>query len=187
MNPQPGWDLQDRLKVSQNELARLLGLSTGFMSQLLNGTRSLSPRTQRRIQRFFGDVGPDELFIVVGPDAQGPDLAVRIKREADSIADGTQVSLAAILPPGSTEMPKDFPRRLVAIKEATRLPWTQFAYVVGVSPRQMYRWRKEGAKPGGGAMLSLFRLVQIIPNGQQMLLGDAPQDGRTRPPRKDGR
>ena len=178
MNPQPVWDLQDRLKVSQNELARLLGLSTAYMSQLMNGTRSPSPRTQRRIQTFFGDVSPDELFIAVGPDAQGSDLAVRIRREADSIADGTQVSLAAILPPGSTEMPKDFPRRLVAIKEAIRLPWIQFAYVVGVSPRQMYRWRKEGAKPGGGAMLSLFRLVQIIPNGQQMLLGDAPQDGR---------
>ncbi len=147
------------------------------MSQLMNGTRSPSPRTQRRIQRFFGDVSPDELFIAAEPDAQGPDPSVRIKREADSIADGTQVSLAAILPPGSTEMPKDFPR-LVAIKEATRLPWTQFAYVVGVSQRQMYRWRKEGAKPGGGAMLSLFRLVQIIPNGQQMLLGDPPQDGR---------
>ena len=166
MNPQPVWDLQDRLKVSQNELARLLGLSTAYMSQLLNGTRSPSPRTQRRIQRFFGDVSPDELFIVVGPDAQGPDPSVRMKREADSIADGTQVSLAAILPPpGATEMPRDFPRRLVAIKEAIRLPWTQFAYVVGVSPRQMDRWRNEGAKPGGGAMLSLFRLVQLIPTG----------------------
>ena len=155
VEPQPVWDLQDRLKVSQNELARLLGLSTGFMSQLLNGTRYPSPRTQRRIQRFFGDVSPDELFIVVEPDAQGPDPSVRIKREADSIADGTQVSLAAILPPGSTEMPKDFPKRLVASLMATSLPWIQFAYVVGgqskadgpLEKRRREVWRRGDALP----------------------------------------
>lgn len=40
-----------RLNLSQNELARHLGLSSGFMSQLLTGRRYVGPRTRRLLMK----------------------------------------------------------------------------------------------------------------------------------------
>ena len=59
------WDRLDRLNMTQNDLARLLGISTGYLSRLVNGTRSPSPRMRRRIQEVLGCSEFDELFIVV--------------------------------------------------------------------------------------------------------------------------
>jgi transcriptional regulator with XRE-family HTH domain len=38
-----------RLNISQNELARTIGLTSGFMSQLLTGRRLAGPVTRRRL------------------------------------------------------------------------------------------------------------------------------------------
>ena len=61
------WDLLSRLNLSKNEVAELVCLSTGYLSQVLNGRRNASPATRRRLQEVLG-VGFDELFIVEGPD-----------------------------------------------------------------------------------------------------------------------
>lgn len=58
------WQLLDERGISQNELARMCGLSSGYMSQLVGGTRSPSPRVRRRIQQALGITDFDELFII---------------------------------------------------------------------------------------------------------------------------
>ena len=192
MNAQAVWDHLDALKLSQNDLARQLGLSQGYLSQLINGTRFASPRIQRRFQRALGDVELDELFTVVDPDPAGASAkkrrlpAVKRKRDAHSTTEEVQTSLAAILPPGTSALPSDFPDRLERLKKASGLTWNQLGEKVGVDPRQLIRWRG-GSEPSGGAMLSLIRLTQVLPEGQQMLFGDVRQSGRRRSPRKDGR
>ena len=74
-------------------------------------------------------------------------------------------------PPGVALMPEDFPRRLAALRERTGLPWERMAVCMGVDPRQLWRWR-QGASPGGGAMLSLVRFATRVPGGLGELLGE---------------
>ena len=47
---------------SQRWLAKKLGISSGYMAQLLNGTRCPSPKTREKIQEHFKDWAFDELF-----------------------------------------------------------------------------------------------------------------------------
>ena len=58
------WRLLDQREMSQNEFARLCGLSSGYMSQLLGGKRSPSAPVRSRIQDVLGVTDFDELFIV---------------------------------------------------------------------------------------------------------------------------
>ena len=58
------WRLLDERDISQNELARLCGLSSGYMSQLVSGKRSPSAPVRRRIQEALGVTDFDELFIM---------------------------------------------------------------------------------------------------------------------------
>ena len=44
----------ERLNMSQNRLADLAGLTSGYISMLLTGKRSASPDTRRRIQQALG-------------------------------------------------------------------------------------------------------------------------------------
>ncbi len=74
-------------------------------------------------------------------------------------------------PPGVALMPEDFAERLEAVRERTGLPWERMAACMGVDPRQLWRWR-QGASPGGGAMLSLVRFATRVPEGLGELLGE---------------
>ena len=74
-------------------------------------------------------------------------------------------------PPGVALMPEDFAERLQAVRERTGLPWERMAVCMGVDPRQLWRWR-QGASPGGGAMLSLVRFATRVPEGLGELLGE---------------
>ena len=56
------YDILDRLHMSQSELARQAGLSTGYVSQVISGKRTPSPPVRRRIQRALGVDDFDELF-----------------------------------------------------------------------------------------------------------------------------
>ena len=58
------WSLLDERDISQNELARLCGLSSGYMSQLMSGKRSPSAHVRRDIQNALGVTDFDELFII---------------------------------------------------------------------------------------------------------------------------
>ena len=56
-----------RLNVSQNELARRLDLTSGFLSQLLNGKRFAGPDTRRKIMEALPGIPFDDIFEEVIP------------------------------------------------------------------------------------------------------------------------
>ncbi len=62
------WDWLNRRNLSQNDLANLLGVSSGHLSRLINGRRSPSPRMRRSLMETLGRSEFDDLFIVVSSD-----------------------------------------------------------------------------------------------------------------------
>ena len=67
-------------------------------------------------------------------------------------------------------LPDDFPVRLERLREASGLTWSGMARAIGVSHKQIYRWRK-GVEPCGGALQSLYEFADSIPGGLAILLG----------------
>lgn len=63
LNPEAVWQLLDRLKISQNQLAHRCGISSGYMSQLVCGKRKPSPEIQRQIRKALRKPDLDDLFI----------------------------------------------------------------------------------------------------------------------------
>lgn len=59
------WDRLNRLNMSQNDLARALGVSTGHLSRLINGRRCPSPRMRKLLMEVLDCSEFDELFAVV--------------------------------------------------------------------------------------------------------------------------
>ena len=72
---------------------------------------------------------------------------------------------------GTAQLPEDFPQRLCRLKELTGLSWSQLCDVLGVSSKQMRRWRK-GIEPCGGAMLSINWVASQIPGGLDVIMGE---------------
>ena len=56
--------------ISQNELARLVGTSSGYMSDLVSGKRSPSPHMRRLLQQVLGVTDFDDMFIIRRVDDQ---------------------------------------------------------------------------------------------------------------------
>ena len=81
-------------------------------------------------------------------------------------------SALLLIPPGTALMPDDFADTLKAIKEMTGLSWERMASAMGVDSRQLWRWRKEGGEPNGGAMLALVRLAVRVPDGLALLIDE---------------
>ena len=50
------WELLNRLNMTQNELARLVGTSSGYLSQLMSGTRCPSADIRKRLVALPGVV-----------------------------------------------------------------------------------------------------------------------------------
>ena len=69
LNPYAVWDRLNRANLSQNELARQMGISSGYLSQLITGQRRPSPRMRRRLQQALDIARFDDLFIVERGDA----------------------------------------------------------------------------------------------------------------------
>ena len=65
LNPAPVWALLDERGISQNELARLVGISSGYLSQLMRGTAHPSPQVRESLQRELG-LDFDDLFTITG-------------------------------------------------------------------------------------------------------------------------
>ena len=67
------WELLDQLGISQNQLARRCGITSGHLSHLMNGRRSPSPRIRRRLQEVLGidDFHWLFIFVPVGDDGDG--------------------------------------------------------------------------------------------------------------------
>ena len=58
------WDRLDLLNMSQNELARTVGITSGYLSQLMSGTRCPSAEMRQRLQDVLGFDSFDDLFIL---------------------------------------------------------------------------------------------------------------------------
>jgi transcriptional regulator with XRE-family HTH domain len=54
-----------RKNKSQNWLAHRLELTSGYMSQLLNCSRSPSPKLREKLMKQFPKSGFDDLFVIV--------------------------------------------------------------------------------------------------------------------------
>ena len=67
-------------------------------------------------------------------------------------------------------LPDDFPERLERLREASGLTWSGMARALGVSHKQIYRWRN-GVEPCGGAIHSLYLFADGIPGGLAILMG----------------
>ena len=50
--------------MSQNQLAHVMGSTSGYLSQLLNGQRNPSPKMRRRLLQALGNPPFDEVFIL---------------------------------------------------------------------------------------------------------------------------
>lgn len=69
VNPHAVWDLLNRLNMTQNELARLLDTSSGYLSQLMSGTRCPSAAFRKKLMSALGVTEFDDLFILERVDA----------------------------------------------------------------------------------------------------------------------
>ena len=63
LEPRGVWERLNRLNMTQNELARLAGISSGYLSQLMTGKRRPGPETRRRLLQAFSATF-DDLFIL---------------------------------------------------------------------------------------------------------------------------
>ena len=59
------WAFLDERGISQNELARRVGISSGYLSQLMSGNAHPSPQVRESLQRELG-LDFDDLFTITG-------------------------------------------------------------------------------------------------------------------------
>lgn len=71
LNPVAVWELLDQLNISQNQLARMAGISPGHLSLLMNGKRSPAPGVRRRLMKALGVQDFHVLFVMERPAASG--------------------------------------------------------------------------------------------------------------------
>ena len=72
--------------------------------------------------------------------------------------------------PFDSLLPEDFAERLKRLREVSGLTWSGMARALGVSHKQIYRWR-DGVEPCGGAMHSLYLFADQLPGGLDILMG----------------
>ena len=89
----------------------------------------------------------------------------------------TNVATPVAIPPGVALLPEDFREKLEAIKGLTGLSWEGMAVAMGVDSRQLWRWRRHGVQPSGGAILALVRLALVrlalwVPGGLAVLVDE---------------
>ena len=63
LEPRAVWERLNRRNMTQNELARLAGISSGYLSQLITGKRRPGPETRRRLQQALA-AAFDALFVL---------------------------------------------------------------------------------------------------------------------------
>lgn len=63
LEPHAVWERLNRLNMTQNELARLAGISSGYLSQLMTGKRRPGPGTRRCLLQAL-EAAFDDLFIL---------------------------------------------------------------------------------------------------------------------------
>jgi len=68
LDPDKAWERLKVLNMSQNDLARLIERSPGFVSDLFNGRRYASGETRRRLMEVLGVNQFEDLFILEETD-----------------------------------------------------------------------------------------------------------------------
>ena len=68
LNPHKVWAILNRLNMTQNELARLVGTSSSYLSQLMSGTRCPSAAFRKKLMDALGVIDFDDLFILEAAD-----------------------------------------------------------------------------------------------------------------------
>ena len=68
VRPEVVWDHLHRCHIAQNEFARRVDMNPGYLSQVLSGQRSPSPRRRRRLQEELGIDDFDDLFYLERDD-----------------------------------------------------------------------------------------------------------------------
>ena len=69
LNNEAVWGYIAEANLSQNDLARTLGISSGYLSQLVTGSRSPSPKLRRRMLDVLAPLPFATLFRVVESEA----------------------------------------------------------------------------------------------------------------------
>ncbi len=64
LNSHAVWELLNRRNMTQNELARLVDTSSGYLSQLISGTRRPSAAFRKKLMEVLGVTDFDDLFIL---------------------------------------------------------------------------------------------------------------------------
>ena len=64
LRPDRVWELLNRLNITQNELACKAGISSGYLSQLMSGTRCPSAEVRRNLMEVLGITEFDDLFVL---------------------------------------------------------------------------------------------------------------------------
>ncbi len=64
LNTHAVWELLNRLNMTQNELATRVGTSSGYLSQMMSGTRCPSAEMRKRLMEALGVTRFEDLFIL---------------------------------------------------------------------------------------------------------------------------
>ena len=64
LRPVPVWELITERNMSQNELARKVGISSGYLSQLISGRKCPSPEVRRKLQAALEVDSFKDLFLM---------------------------------------------------------------------------------------------------------------------------
>ena len=63
LKPRAVWERLNRLNMTQNELACLAGISSGYLSQMMTGKRHPGPETRRHLLQALA-AEFDDLFVL---------------------------------------------------------------------------------------------------------------------------
>ena len=58
------WEYLTKQNLAQNELAKRLGISSGYMAQLISGNRSPSPKLRRKMLDVLSPLSFEEIFLI---------------------------------------------------------------------------------------------------------------------------
>ena len=64
LKPEPLWERINRRNMTQNELARRAEISSGYLSQLINGRKSPSAGVRQRLQAALEVERFEDLFVL---------------------------------------------------------------------------------------------------------------------------
>ncbi len=68
LNPHAFWERLNVLNMTQNQLARRAGITSGYVSLLVGGRRCPSPELRGRLMEILGVTDFHDLFIVEDSD-----------------------------------------------------------------------------------------------------------------------